>query len=93
MHLPGSTSRQHIGIKLQLQNWMIVSRYRRSTCAHASEHVRGGSGAWYAMELADLLLHVARGLNIDWDEATQYAGLNNQLRSLSRSDCCIEIPW
>jgi hypothetical protein len=44
------------------------------------------------MELADLLLHVARGLNINWDESTRYAGLNNQLRILSRSDCCIEIP-
>ena len=36
----------------------------------------GGSGAWYAMELTELLPHVARGLNINWDEATRYAGLN-----------------
>jgi hypothetical protein len=28
------------------------------------------------MELTELLPHVASGLNIDWDEATRYAGLN-----------------
>jgi hypothetical protein len=28
------------------------------------------------MELTELLLHVARGLNINWDKATRYAGLN-----------------
>jgi hypothetical protein len=27
------------------------------------------------MELTELLPHVASGLNIDWDEATRYAGL------------------
>jgi hypothetical protein len=27
------------------------------------------------MELTELLPHVARGLNIDWDEATRYAEL------------------
>jgi hypothetical protein len=27
------------------------------------------------MELTDLLPHVARGLNINWDEAIRYAGL------------------
>jgi hypothetical protein len=37
---------------------------------------RGGSGAWYAMELTELLPHVASGLNINWDEATRYAGLS-----------------
>jgi hypothetical protein len=37
---------------------------------------RGDSGAWYAMELTELLPHIARGLNINWDEATRYAGLN-----------------
>jgi hypothetical protein len=26
------------------------------------------------MELTELLPHVARGLNIDWDEAIHYAG-------------------
>jgi hypothetical protein len=45
-------------------------------CAHAFEQARGGSGAWYAMELTELLPHVASRLNIDWDEATRYAGLN-----------------
>ena len=45
-------------------------------CAHAFEQARGGSGAWYAMELTELLPHVARALHIDWDEATRYAGLN-----------------
>jgi hypothetical protein len=28
------------------------------------------------MELTELLPHLARGLNVDWDEATRYAGLN-----------------
>jgi hypothetical protein len=28
------------------------------------------------MELIGLLPHVARGLNINWDEATRYAGLS-----------------
>jgi hypothetical protein len=45
-------------------------------CAHTVEEARGGSGAWYAMELTELLPHVDRGLNINWDEATRYAGLN-----------------
>ena len=43
-------------------------------CAHAFEQARGGSGAWYAMELTELLPHVARGLNINWDEATRTPG-------------------
>jgi hypothetical protein len=30
----------------------------------------------YAMGLTELLPHVARGLDIDWDEATRYVGLN-----------------
>jgi hypothetical protein len=34
------------------------------------------SGVWYATELTELLHHVARGLNINWDEATRYAGPN-----------------
>ncbi len=46
-------------------------------CAHAFEQARGGSGAWYAMELTELLPHVASGLNINWDEAIRYAGLAN----------------
>jgi hypothetical protein len=29
------------------------------------------------MELTELLPHVARGLNINWDEANRYAGLAN----------------
>jgi hypothetical protein len=28
------------------------------------------------MALTELLPHVARGLNINWDEAIRYAGLN-----------------
>jgi hypothetical protein len=32
------------------------------------------------MELTELLPHVARGLNINWDEATRYAGLNAESR-------------
>ena len=47
----------------------------KGACAHAFEQARGGSGFWYAMELTELLPHVARGLNVDWDEATRYAGL------------------
>src|SRR5215204_841164 len=45
-------------------------------CAHAFEQARGGSGAWYAMELTELVPHVARGLNINWDEAIRYSRLN-----------------
>lgn len=52
-----------------------VSLYTHKRCAHAFEQTRGGSGAWYAMELTKLLPYVARGLNINWDEATRYAGL------------------
>jgi hypothetical protein len=29
------------------------------------------------MELTELLPHVASGLNIDWGEATRYAGFTN----------------
>jgi hypothetical protein len=31
------------------------------------------------MKLTELLPHVASGLNIDWDEATRYAGLTTEL--------------
>ena len=51
--------------------------FTHKRCAHAFEQARGGSGAWYAMELTELLPHVARGLNINWDEAIRYAGLTN----------------
>ena len=30
------------------------------------------------MELTELLPHVARGLNINWDEAILYAGLTGE---------------
>jgi hypothetical protein len=30
------------------------------------------------MELTELLPHVDRGLNINWDEAARYAGLNTE---------------
>ncbi|MCC7023088.1 MAG: hypothetical protein IT338_09680 [Thermomicrobiales bacterium] len=46
-------------------------------CNHAFEQARGGSGAWYAMELTELLPLLARGLEIDWDAAMRYAGLGN----------------
>jgi hypothetical protein len=55
-----------------------VLLYNHKSCAHAFEQARGGSGAWYAMELTELLPHVARGLNINWDEATRYAGLTSE---------------
>ena len=54
---------------------MMVFCCRPSKCVHAFEQARGGSGAWYAMELTELLPHVARELNINWDEATRYAEL------------------
>ena len=52
----------------------ILARPRRRPVLVAQ--ARGGSGAWCAMELTELLPHVARALHIDWDEATRYAGLN-----------------
>jgi hypothetical protein len=55
----------------------MVFRYRRTNGAPTPTSRRAGSGAWYAMELTELLPHVASGLNIDWDEATRYAGLTN----------------
>jgi len=57
---------------------LIVPRYSPTNGAHAFEQARGGSGAWYAMELTELLPHVARGLNIDGDEAIRYAGLTSE---------------
>ena len=51
--------------------------YTHKRCAHVFAQARGGSGAWYAMELTELLPHVARALHIDRDEATRYAGLTN----------------
>jgi hypothetical protein len=51
--------------------------FTHKQCAHAFEQARGGSGAWYAMELTELLPHVASGLKVNWDEATRYAGLTN----------------
>ena len=56
-----------------------MSRYRLTNGVHAFEQARGVSGAWYVMELTQLLPHVARGLNINWDEATCYAGLNAEI--------------
>jgi hypothetical protein len=53
-----------------------VLLYTHKWCAHVFEQARGGSGAWYAMELTELLPYVDRGLNINWHEATRYAGLN-----------------
>ena len=55
-----------------------VPLYTHKWCAHAFEQARGGSGAWYAMELTELLPHVAHGLHIDWDEATRYAGVASE---------------
>lgn len=49
--------------------------FTHKACSADFEEARGGSGAWYAMELTELLPHLARGLRIDWDEATRYAGL------------------
>jgi hypothetical protein len=49
--------------------------FTHKQCAHEFEQARGGGGAWYAMELTELLPHIARGLNVDWEEATRVAGL------------------
>jgi hypothetical protein len=46
-------------------------------CSYDFEQARGGGGAWYAMELTELLPHVAIGLKVNWDEAIRYAGLTN----------------
>ena len=51
--------------------------FRHKWCAHAFEQARGG--AWYAMEQTELLPHVVRALNINWDEATRYVGLNPEV--------------
>jgi hypothetical protein len=53
--------------------------YAHKWCAHAFEQAGGGSGAWYARELTELLPHVARRSNIDRDEAIRYAGLTSEL--------------
>lgn len=50
--------------------------FTHKTCSHAFEQTRGGGGAWYTMELTELLPHVARALQVDWDEAIRYAGLS-----------------
>ena len=47
------------------------------SCAPDLELARGGSGAWYAMELTELLPHLARALHLNWDEALYYAGLGS----------------
>ena len=53
------------------------SLYTHKSCAQEFELARGGSGAWYAMELTELLPHLARALNLNWDEALDYAGLGS----------------
>lgn len=52
-----------------------MSSYTHKGGARVFEQARGGSWAWYAMELTELLPHGGSGLNIDWDEMTRYAGL------------------
>jgi hypothetical protein len=74
-----SAARSHgVSLNNKGHNRRIVSRYAQSTCAHAFELARGGSGVWYAMELTELIPHVARALHINWDEATRYAGLTTE---------------
>jgi hypothetical protein len=36
---------------------------------------RGGGGARYATKVTELLPHLARPLDVDWVDATRYAGL------------------
>jgi hypothetical protein len=75
--VPLRLDRERLRIELQQCNRSIVSCYtRHKWCAHAFEQARGGSGAWYAMELTELLPHVVCTLNINWNEATRYVGLN-----------------
>jgi hypothetical protein len=50
-------------------------------CMRAFEQARGDSGAWYAIELTELLPHVAIGLNVDRNEATRYARLTSEFWS------------
>ena len=59
-----------------MQSEHCVLLYTHKWCAHAFEQARGGSGAWYARELTELLPHVVCTLNIHWNEATRYVGLN-----------------
>jgi hypothetical protein len=76
----GRDARSQVGShEINGHNCGIVPRYTRTNGAHAFEQAGGGSGAWYAMELTELLPHVARGLNINWDEAIRYAGLTSEL--------------
>ena len=56
----------------------MVSCDTRTNGAPTPSSRRGGRGAWYAMELTELPPQVARGLNINWDEATRYAGLTTK---------------
>jgi hypothetical protein len=74
--MPLRSGTKWLRVELQHRNRSIASCYTHKWCAHAFEQARRGSGAWYAMELTELLPHVASGLNIDWDEAIRYAGLN-----------------
>jgi hypothetical protein len=56
------------------------------SCPQHTAHGRGvkrphpshmtGSGRQRAKELTELLPHIARGLNVNWDEAIRYTGLN-----------------
>jgi hypothetical protein len=44
---------------------------------HPFEQAQSGTSAWYAMAATKLLPNLARGLNVNWDEAIRYAGLTS----------------
>ncbi len=56
---------------------LIMSCYTPASAAPTASSRRGVAAAPYAKAATELLPHVARGLNIDWGEATRYAGLAN----------------
>jgi len=54
--------------------------FTHKRCCHDFEQGRGGAAAWYAMELVDLLPHLAESLNVDRDEAPGRADRRRGLR-------------
>lgn len=45
--------------------------FTHKRCSHPFERARGGAAAWYAMELADLVSHLALALRLDRDAERQ----------------------
>ena len=73
----------------KLRNTLIIGR----SCAHAFEQTRGGSGAWYAMELTELLPLIARALHVNWDERVGRRSLPpGSARTPPAAPCCPGWP-